>query len=298
MTKHTSRPKATQHTHGEAVYDLPSAVPFLLNGKSTVSGEFTKLETQEEQRGWFDAFVQHQQRQFPTAWVAIYEALDLIRIADWYWLDKGYDSFESWWQVEGEHVYGTWAELEATYNYAKIAAPHLFDVEYDEARMLAQQLARFRDVAPAGKANPGRQPGAKNLAGVHKPAKPENPVDPRDFIPELNTPEWQDGFGRGQRANKQAAGDSIKRFARLRRDAPDVAQKFLAGEFVRHFKNGKAEPDLKSAEVAAGIRKEGERVRKTDPLAHIKRLSKSLSASELQEAIAYFQSTLTSMEAK
>ena len=84
----------------------------------------------------------------------------------------------------------------------------------------------------------------------------------------------------------------------MRRDAPEIAQQFLAGEFVRHFKNGKAEPDLKAAEISAGIRKEGDRVRKTDPLAHIKRLSKGLTVEQLKEAIAYFQSTLNSMEAK
>ena len=300
MTEHTTRPKATQHTHGEAVYDLPSAVPFLLNGKASVSSEFTKLETQEEQRGWFDAFVQHQQRQFPTAWVAIYEALDLIRIAEWYWKDQGYDSFEDWWKVKGEHVYGTWAELESTYNYAKIAAPHLFDVEYDQARNMAQQLARFRDVAPAmtkgGKRDGAGAPAGnsnRSIKGVREPLI-ENPVDPRDFIPELNPPQWQEGFDRGQRANKQAAGDSIKRFARLRRDAPEVAQQFLAGQFVRSFKSGKVEPDLKSAEIAGGVRKEGQSVRRTDPVANIKRLSKTLTMEQLKEVADYIQKTIAS----
>ena len=294
-TEHTTRPKATQHTHGEAVYDLPSAVPFLLNGKASVSSEFTKLETQEEQRGWFDAFVQHQQRQFPTAWVAIYEALDLIRIADWYWKDQGYDSFEDWWKVKGEHVYGTWAELESTYNYAKLAAPHLFDVEYDQARNMAQQLARFRDVAPAGKqVGNGSNKHTKSKKRAHVISS--NPVDPADYIPELNPPQWQEGVERGQRAGHKPE-DSIRRFARLRRDAPEVAQQFLAGEYVRSFKNGKVEPDLVAAEVAGGVRKKGEAVRKRDPLTHIKRLAKGLNAEQLKAVVRHCQQVLDSMEA-
>jgi hypothetical protein len=248
-----------------------------------VRDTYGQLNTDLERQAFFDEFLKNQRRGFPSAWVAIYETVDLIRQADWYWKGQGFDSFDAFWQQQGEQLFGRWADLEATYQYAHLAAPHLFEVEYDDAKALAQQLRVFSSVPPAnpnGVRNPGGKRGPARLDGVRKPG---NPVDPRAFMPELNSDDWQDGYNRGRLASKDAAGDSFKRFARLRRDAPDVADQFLAGQFVRKFKNNRPPvPDLKAAEIAAGIRKEGQTTRQRDGLAYARKLISKFSKDDLR----------------
>lgn len=271
-------------TQANRLGTLPTGISAWINGTEVVNDTYGRLETDEERRAFFDEFLKVQRAGFGSAWVAIYQTVDLMRQNDWYWKSAGFDSFDAFWREQGEALFGQWAELEATYQYAHLAAPHLFEVDYDEAKALAQQLARFREVPaanPHGVRDPGGKRGPKKLDGLHAPC---NPVNPAEFIPELNGPEWRDGFNRGRLASKEAAGDSIKRFARLRRDAPDVADRFLAGEFVQRFKNGKPPvPDLKAAEVAAGIRKEGQTVRQRDGLAYCKQLSDRLNLEQLRE---------------
>lgn len=268
-------------TQANRLGTLPTGISAWINGTEVVNDTYGRLETDEERKAFFDEFLKVQRAGFPSAWVAIYETVDLIRQADWYWQQQGFDSFDAFWQDQGQALFGRWADLEATYQYAHLAAPQLFEVQYEEAKALAQQLARFREVPAAkgqGERGPDRQ---KRACASHLSV---NPVNPAEFIPELNGPEWRDGFNRGRLASKEAAGDSIKRFARLRRDAPDVADRFLAGEFVQRFKNGKPPvPDLKAAEVAAGIRKEGQTVRQRDGLAYCKQLSDRLNLEQLRE---------------
>jgi hypothetical protein len=98
----------------------------------------------------------------------------------------------------------------------------------------------------------------------------------------MNPPEWHDGFKQGVKAKKNPGEDRYRRFARLRRDAPDIADRFLAGEFVRKFKNGTIQPDLVAAEVEAGIRQQGQPARKPDGLAYARKLVSKFSKDDLK----------------
>ena len=80
--------------------------------------------------------------------------------------------------------------------------------------------------------------------------------------------------------------------ARLRRDAPDIADRFLAGEFIKRCKNGTVLPDLVAAEVAADIRKEGQPAKKPDPLVYCKQLADRLSTAQLKELQNHLQRLL------
>jgi len=284
-----SRGEAVQPHYGRKQANrlgtLPTGISAWINGTEVVNDTYGRLETDEERKAFFDEFLKVQRAGFGSAWVAIYQTVDLMRQNDWYWQGAGFDSFDAFWREQGEALFGQWADLESTYQYAHLAAPHLFEVEYEEAKALAQQLAPFRAV-PAAKekgfqgAGPGRPKQSDDSPNV-------SPVEPSHYVKEMNSAEFLDGFQQGQRAKADGGNSRFSRFARLRRDNPDIADRFLAGEFVKRFKNGTVQPDMVAAEVAAGIRKEGESAPKRDPLGYCKRLSERLTANQLQELQAH-----------
>lgn len=288
------RPEAVQPHFGQQqasrLGTLPTGLSFVINGAESVRETYGQLHTEIERRAFFDEFLKTQRRGFPSAWVAIYETIDLIRQNDWYWQQAGFDSFDSFWQQQGQELFGRWADLEATYQYAHLAAPQLFEVSYDEAKAIAQELAQFRNVPAA--LEPHRPKGSKNKKSDDHPSS--SPVDPNHYVKEMNTPEWNDGFQQGQLAKAAGGTSRFARFARLRRDAPDVADRFLAGKFVKRFKNGTVQPDLVSAEIAAGIRKEGEPAPKRDAVAYCQKLSSKFDVEQLKQLQAYINQLLES----
>lgn len=288
-----SRGEAVQPHYGRKqanrLGSLPTGISAWINGTEVVSDTYGRLETDDERKAFFDEFLKVQRAGFSSAWVAIYQTVDLIRQADWYWKSEGHDSFEAFWQEQGEALFGRWAELEATYQYAHLAAPQLFEVDYDEAKALAQQLAQFRTVPAAMSTEAQRSQAAKQRwAKVRADSgSPASPVEPTHYVKEMNSPEFLEGFQQGQRAKADGGNGRYSRFARLRRDAPDMADRFLAGEFIKRCKNGTILPDLVAAEVEAGIRQEGQSVRQRDPAAYCKQLADKLTITQLQDLQAH-----------
>ena len=105
------------------------------------------------------------------------------------------------------------------------------------------------------------------------------------------------GYEEGQKVRSRGE-DRFRRFARLRRDAPEVADQFLAGDFVRRFKNGKPpEPDMVAAEVAAGIRdKDAPRQAKRDGVAYCIKLASKFDTKQLTELQIFITRLLESRE--
>lgn len=296
-TETTTRVNSVQphfgRQQGNRLGTLPTGISAIINSTERVSTLYGSLETDKERKAFFDEFLKRQRNGFGEAWMAIYQTVDLIRANDWYWKDAGFDSFEAFWQTQGEALFGRWAELEATYQYAHMAAPQLFEVSYDEAFAIAQELAQFRNV-PAAMTR-GAQSGAEHWR--HKTDdRPinESPVEPNHYVKEMNTPEWNDGFQQGQLAKAAGGNSRFARFARLRRDSPDVADRFLAGEFVKRFKNGTVQPDLVAAEVAAGIRKEGESAPKRDAVAYCIKLASNFDTKQLTQLQTFINQLLES----
>lgn len=286
-TEVKSRGKAVQphfgRTQANRLGSLPTGISAWINGTEVVNDTYGRLETEEERKAFFDEFLKVQRAGFSSAWVAIYQTVDLIRQNDWYWKSEGFESFEAFWQEQGEALFGRWAELEATYQYAHLAAPHLFDVQYEEAKAMAMELAPFRQV-PAAMTKEARSSKAAKDRWSKMPTddSPQaSPVELTHYVKEMNSHEWNDGFQQGQRAKADGGNSRFARFARLRRDNPEVADRFLAGEFVKRLKNGTVQPDLVAAEIAAGIRKEGERTRQRDGLSYVRKLIASFTREEL-----------------
>ena len=267
-------------TQANRLGSLPTGISAWINGTEVVNDTYGRLETEEERKAFFDEFLKVQRAGFSSAWVAIYQTVDLIRQNDWYWQSAGFDSFDAFWQDQGQALFGQWAELEATYQYAHLAAPQLFEVDYDEAKAIAQQLAQFRNVpALMSKADAGRI-GGKQAKRNHALIE-SSPVNPAEYMAEVNGADWQEGYKAGKNAKSGPGEDRYRRFARLRRDDPGVADRFLAGKFIKRCKNGTILPDLVAAEVEAGIRKEGEPSRQRDGLAYCKQLSDKLPLDQL-----------------
>ena len=291
-TKTTTRVNSVQshfgRQQGMAMGTLPTGISGIINSTERVSTLYGELETDKERKAFFDEFLKRQRNGFGEAWMAIYQTVDLIRANDWYWKEAGFDSFEAFWQTQGEALFGRWAELEATYQYAHMAAPQLFEVNYDEAKALALELAQFRAV-PAAKKN-GQRGKAKSLDD-HPTF---SPVKPNHYVKEMNSSEWNDGFQQGQLAKAAGGTSRFARFARLRRDNPEIADKFLAGEFVKRFKNGTVQPDMVAAEVAAGIRKEGESAPKRDPLGYCQKLASKFDTKQLTQLQTFINQLLES----
>ncbi len=300
-TETTTRVNSVQphfgRQQGWAMGTLPTGISAVINSTERVSTLYGELETDKERKGFFDEFLKRQRNGFGEAWMCIYQTVDLIRENEWYWKDAGFDSFEAFWQTQGQALFGRWAELEATYQYAHMAAPQLFKVNYDEAKALALELAQFRAVPAAmsadlaRKANGAKGGRPKNQADDHPSG---SPVKPNHYIKEMNPPEWNEGFQQGQRAKAAGGTSRFARFSRLRRDAPEVADKFLAGEFVKRLKNGTVQPDMVAAEVAAGIRKEGESAPKRDPLGYCQKLASKFDTKQLTQLQTFINQLLES----
>ena len=309
MIDHTKRPKATQETFGRTRMNLNpvlgQSLVFTLNGREVVADQFTDLETPQEQKGYFDEWLGKQRQYFPQRWVEIYEVISLIKVAEWYWQDLGFDSFDAFWAENGEPVFGAWAEMEQTHHYAKLAAPHLFDVSWDKARQMAAIGNRLQQMQPAmTKAEAGSKGGKISKQRPPGPCLTEAKADAlKKAIPELLPPEVQSGVKIGKDLQRGGSNSIDRRFARLRRDAPEVAAKVMAGDEAYFItdKHGQVKLNLKPAEVEAGIVKPDEKVGrqgKADPVANIKRLSKTLTLTQLKEVADYIQKTIQSTEAQ
>ena len=296
-TETTTRVNSVQphfgRDQGARMGSLPTGISALINSTERVTTLYGELETDKERKAFFDEFLKRQRNGFGEAWMCIYQTVDLIRENDWYWKEAGFDSFESFWQNQGQALFGKWAELESTYQYAHMAAPQLFEVNYDEAKALAQQLAPFRVVQPA-LTNGGKREGAvgKNQKRDHAL---DSPINAEHFVAELAGDEFMRGYEEGQKVRSRGE-DRFRRFARLRRDAPNVADQFLAGDYVKRFKNGKPpEPDMVAAEVAAGIRdKDAPRQAKRDGVAYCIKLASKFDTKQLSELQTFINQLLES----
>jgi len=295
------RPESVQPHFGQAqatrMGSLPTGISAIINSTERVSTLYGELGTNKERKAFFDEFLKRQRNGFGEAWMCIYQTVDLIRENDWYWKEAGFDSFESFWRTQGEALFGRWAELEATYQYAHMAAPQLFEVNYDEAKALALELAQFRAVPAAISADEARRlNGAKGGRPQNRTddRPPGSPVEPSHYVKEMNSPEWNEGFQQGQRAKADGGNSRFARFARLRRDNPEIADKFLAGDFIKKFKNGTVQPDLVAAEVAAGIRKDGESAPKRDAVAYCIKLASKFDTKQLTQLQTFINQLLES----
>ena len=303
-TEVQSRGEAVQPHYGRKQANrlgtLPTGISAWINGSEVVNDTYGRLETEAERKAFFDEFLKTQRAGFSSAWVAIYQTVDLIRQNDWYWQQEGFESFDAFWQEQGAALFGQWAELENLYHYAKQAAPELFELELTTAKQKAQidlLRANLSLIQPAGK-HGGKRQGSGGY-NAHKRKEDQDyrdklDLDPRqqaalDLLgPSNKSADYQAGWAAG-RNDKSRGGTSLRyRFERLRRDCPQVADRVLAGEdkFFPIDKNGQVRVDMVAAEIEAGLRKEGEKTRQpADPMTQARKYIAKLSAKQRKQLL-------------
>ena len=299
-----SRGEAVQPHYGRKQANrlgtLPTGISAWINGTEVVNDTYGRLETDEERKAFFDEFLKVQRAGFGSAWVAIYQTVDLMRQNDWYWQSAGFDSFDAFWREQGEALFGQWAELENLYHYAKQAAPELFELELKEAKVKAQidlLRANLSLIQPAT-SHGGKRAGAGGF-NAHKLKEDQVDsgkldLDPRQQAalnllgPATKGAEYQEGWADG-RNDKARGGNSLRyRFERLRRDAPQVADRLLSGEakFFPIDKNGQVRIDMVAAEVEAGLRQPGEKTRQpADPMEQARKYIAKLTPAQRRQLI-------------
>jgi len=287
---------------------LPTGLTGWVNTAEIVANTYGRLETEAERKAFFDEFLKNQRRDFPEAWLKVYQTVDLLRQEEWYWQQAGFKSFDAFWQTQGDALFGKWAELENLYHYAKQAAPELFELELSEAKTKAQidllraNLSLLQLTASQG----GKRDGAGGF-NAHKAKEDqvatENlDLDPRQQAalellgPSTKSAEYQAGWVAGRTDKSRGSNSMHNRFKRLRRDCPEVAQRILAGEgkYFSIDKYGQVRVDMVAAEIEAGIRQEGEKTRQpADPvkqiLKYLPKLDKKQRSQLLKELNNYKQ---------
>lgn len=190
----------------------PVGIPFLAVSRNQFADSYANLENQEAREGFFDDLL----IDIATArgrWANFYALAELLQREEWYWREQGFESFVDFWRDKTGQTFEGLAEMERVYRYAQIAAPDLFDMEFNEAAqrthlaMLVESLAKI----PAAMAQ-GKPKGSKG--GNQYTNKAEAIAD-------------------AERAShyRSPTGTSIeRRFSTLKRNHPKLAERVLAGE--------------------------------------------------------------------
>ena len=231
MEQTIEKPKGYQFAKGVAkVGHIAPDILFVTNPQNQFTDIDSNLTLTEEQKlnykkGLLSEIVRTSDIS-GSQWAKYYEAIAFLKENDWYWKDQGFADFESFWQEHTGNGFQAWAELESMYNFAKIACPELFTITKDEATELYKELEKLRQIS-----------AATGHGGERKKVF-ETEAHAKQRLLEV--------------ASTKISGQSLeKRFARLRRDAPEVAAKLLQGEFLRKTTAGFFYIDMASAERIA-----------------------------------------------
>jgi hypothetical protein len=195
-------------------------------------------------------------------WARYYESIQFLKENDWYWHEQGFHSFEDYWSSKTGDSFQVWAELEAMYNFAKISCPELFTITADQAKELYLELATLRKIAPASW-------GGNRRKKIHATE--------------------QEAILRVKEASltpvKLSSQSLEKRFARIRRDNPEVAAKILQGHFIRKTTANHFYIDMPSAEREAYGEEKMSVKKAKDRTKHILNIIKSISENDNVELI-------------
>jgi hypothetical protein len=132
-----------------AAHTLPVDVPKVL-------GEFRKLNTRESRAAFADHWIGIWARDFDKSWQVIYELLKIVEEDELYKdprrvgpqapgfpkethsQESSYPDFAAYFTERVKQPLDRWAELERTYQYAQRYAPEIFELQYADARKMAE----------------------------------------------------------------------------------------------------------------------------------------------------------------
>jgi hypothetical protein len=172
-----------------------------------------------------------------SSWASLYEAADFIREHEEFWKELGFSSFDDYWRDRVGEYFSDWRELEMAYNYAVLACPELFAIDWNEASQMAQHLNHLRQIEPL----------AEHGSNQH--------------VKRTHTGHYLSEDDAARRVAQAAAWENLGstsleyRVGKIRRERPDVYDRMLKREFFKKTHAGKVMIDLKGAEAAARLDK-------------------------------------------
>lgn len=227
----------------------------------------TKAEP-ERRQGALDELVRLLERD-PMRWAEVYEVADYLREQEDYWRAEGYEAFEDFWRHKASTAFASLKELEEAYNYAALACPDLFNMDWLEAKTEAGQIAKLRSVRPA-------QPNGVNVQHA------------KSRSGELQESEALAKVQAGGRYVSKGTNTFERRVAKIKRDRPDIYADMEAGRYFRKTGSGAVTIDLIAAERDAyGDRPKKKSAKQLEDAAsrnvrraieHIRKVSKSSTA--------------------
>jgi hypothetical protein len=186
---------------------------------------FHSLENETQRRSFLDGIISKLGSNLGN-WAAFYEAVEIVREHDAYWRGKGYRSFDEFWKAAAGPCFRSFKELEDIYNFAKTACPEMFQLDFEAARIWAQQVHDLRAV-----------PALDGHGGVRiKKRHYEDNDEAHAAV--VQASKWYN-----------AGGNSLEyRLAKIKRHRPDIAAAVLAGDYFRVLASGRIGIDMVAAE--------------------------------------------------
>lgn len=216
------------HKGSDKRNQLPISVPFLALSRQVCAENYGTLENREQREGFFDNLLSDIDRS-RSRWAVFYSLAELLQREEWYWRAQGFENFTEFWRARTGQTFAALAEMEQVYRYAQMADPDLFDLPYDQAAQ-AELIARLQKIRPS------------NTHGAIKGGRGNRYTTKTDVQAEMVRAAAGD-------YEPPPPGNGIRRrFARLRRDHPEVANRMLAGE-DRFFNTNERGCQIKWKEV-------------------------------------------------
>ena len=249
---------------------------FVASSIDGVEKAYGSLATEKARREFWDRFSESMEKHAPGGWASVYHGLELLRKSEWYWKPKGYPTFNDFLRAEMAHSFEQLDALERRYHFAVTSCPRLFKLSADKADAEIERLRKTEALKANGRPrNPApkkKEQGFSAAAAVDVDAQTEE-------------------FRRGYKS--YGSSHHFYRFARLKRDAPKVAARVLAGEFTKARKCGTPFVDLAAAEIEAERVTRGKFVakprasRQAPPIVKAQRALAKLSTEEWNAIVAW-----------
>jgi hypothetical protein len=171
-------------------------------------------------------------------WANVYAAIEFVKENEWFWREKGYESFDAYWTENGGKSFGEWGELEAVTGFAKLVNPTLFNMDYDDAKRIYKQLDGLAHLEIPKR---GRPVGSTIESIQTRKRVLESKDDAMSRI----------GQVAAYKFDSTGTNSIERRFLKLKKNRPDIAVKFLRGDYATQNAYGKWDVGMASAEKEA-----------------------------------------------
>lgn len=225
-------------------------------------GEFHKLNNRDARAAFADHWIGLWARDFNEAWPMLYELLKLVEDDKLYQDPRRvgpgaggsehgeastYGSFSEYFEDRVGQSFGTWAELENTYQYAHQNMPGLFGEKFERAQVVASRTSELHGEIADGKSI--------------NSASNRHPAPGRDII-----------TSRGDNDGGTSAEYLTRRIVR---DHPEIAERMKAGEYK----------SVRAAALDAGIAPRTLTIRLDAPASVARSLRKHMSEENFTDLI-------------